>query len=96
MGANMAIAGAKGRAVCVAAADDFAQRLVPILVSVRAEGATTLRAIAAALKTKHQIASRWRLAPVLNCEPIIQAAGLAFYRSKQADRDVREVFERDG
>lgn len=43
---NLDLAGASGRAVLVAAADGFARNLAPILHSVRAEGALTLRAMA--------------------------------------------------
>jgi DNA invertase Pin-like site-specific DNA recombinase len=49
---NLALSGANGRALSVAAADQFAQSLVPIFHSVRAEGALTLRSIAASLNRR--------------------------------------------
>ena len=48
----LTLAGANGRAASVAAADQFAQSLDPILHSVRAEGAQTLRAMAASLNRR--------------------------------------------
>src|SRR3954454_8709574 len=42
---NLALAGANGRAVSVAAADGLARSLTPVLHSIRAEGALTLRAM---------------------------------------------------
>jgi DNA invertase Pin-like site-specific DNA recombinase len=49
---NLALAGAHGRAVTAAAADQLAQSLVSILHSVRAEGALTLRSMAASLNRR--------------------------------------------
>jgi len=49
---NLALAGAHGRAVTAAAADRLAQSLVSILHSVRAEGALTLRSMAASLNRR--------------------------------------------
>jgi DNA invertase Pin-like site-specific DNA recombinase len=49
---NLALAGAIGRAASVAAADQLAKSLALILESVRAEGALTLRSIAAALNRR--------------------------------------------
>jgi DNA invertase Pin-like site-specific DNA recombinase len=49
---NLPIAAASGAAASIALADDFAERLVPILHSLRAEGVTTLRAMAATLNRR--------------------------------------------
>jgi DNA invertase Pin-like site-specific DNA recombinase len=49
---NLALAGATGRAASVDASDQLAKSLAPILVSVRAEGALTLRAMAASLNKR--------------------------------------------
>src|SRR3954471_6977495 len=49
---NLDLAGASGRAVSIAAAEGFARSLVPILHSLRAEGAVTLRAMAASLNRR--------------------------------------------
>jgi DNA invertase Pin-like site-specific DNA recombinase len=49
---NLALAGLKGRTVALAAADQFAHSLVPILHSVRSEGAVTLRAMATSLNRR--------------------------------------------
>ena len=46
---SLALAGAKGRSASVAAADEFAQGLAPILCSIRVKGALTLRATDASL-----------------------------------------------
>jgi DNA invertase Pin-like site-specific DNA recombinase len=55
---NLGFAGASGRAVSVAAADGFARSLAPILHSVRAEGASTLRAMATSLNRRGIKSSR--------------------------------------
>ena len=49
---NLGLAGAHGRAASVALADQFAQSLVPVLDSLRAEGALTVRAMAASLNRR--------------------------------------------
>jgi CheY-like chemotaxis protein len=49
---NLAFAGVKGRAASVAAADQFALGLAPMLTSFRSEGAITLRAMAASLNRR--------------------------------------------
>jgi DNA invertase Pin-like site-specific DNA recombinase len=49
---NLTFAGVKGRAVSVAAADQFALGLAPMLSSFRSEGAVTLRAMAASLNRR--------------------------------------------
>jgi DNA invertase Pin-like site-specific DNA recombinase len=49
---NLDQAGASGRAVSIATADGFARNLAPVLHSVRAEGALTLRAMAASLNRR--------------------------------------------
>jgi DNA invertase Pin-like site-specific DNA recombinase len=66
---NLTCAGAKGRAVSVAAADQFVQSLAPILDSVRSEGAVTLRAVAASLNKRGIKSSRggaWHPSSVAN------------------------------
>ena len=49
---NLALAGAIGRAASVAAADELAQSLAPVLHSVRSEGALTLRSMADSLNRR--------------------------------------------
>src|SRR3954468_10263358 len=49
---NLSLAGESGRAVSVEAADGFARSLSPIIHSIRAEGALTLRAMAASLNRR--------------------------------------------
>src|SRR5689334_21277405 len=49
---NLDQAGDVGRAALIAAADDFAQQLAPVLRAVRSEGATTLRSVAEALNRR--------------------------------------------
>jgi DNA invertase Pin-like site-specific DNA recombinase len=46
---NLARAGDLGRTALLESADKFAQNLVPVVLAIRSEGATTLRAMAAAL-----------------------------------------------
>src|SRR3954463_10625803 len=55
---NLRLAGASGRAVSVAAADGLARSLSPVLHSIRAEGALTLRAMAASLNRRGIKSSR--------------------------------------
>jgi hypothetical protein len=49
---NLAEAGAKGAASQRAEADAFAAKVLPIVQAIKTEGATTLRAIAAALNER--------------------------------------------
>ena len=49
---NLAQAGAYGRAASVAAADQFADGLAPVIHSIRAEGALTLRSMATSLNRR--------------------------------------------
>lgn len=66
---NLGLAGESGRAMSIAAADGFARSLVPILHSVRAEGAVTLRAMATSLNRRGIKSSRggeWHPSSVAN------------------------------
>jgi DNA invertase Pin-like site-specific DNA recombinase len=66
---NLALAGAIGRGVSAAAADQFARSVAPVLHSVRVEGAVTLRAMASSLKRRGIKASRggeWHRSSVAN------------------------------
>lgn len=66
---NLALAGAMGRAVPVAAADQFAERVTAHLHSIRLEGAVTLRAMAASLNRRGVKTSRggeWHPSSVAN------------------------------
>jgi len=66
---NLRLAGESGRAMSVAAADGFARSLAPILHSVRAEGALTLRAMATSLNRRGIRSSRggeWHPSSVAN------------------------------
>ena len=66
---NLAQAGDRGRAGLIAGADDFAQRLAPVLRAVRSEGATTLRSVAEALNrrgVKSQRGGIWHPSSVAN------------------------------
>jgi DNA invertase Pin-like site-specific DNA recombinase len=66
---NLALAGANGRAISVAAADGLARSLSPALHSIRAEGALTLRAIARSLNRRGIKSSRggeWHPSSVAN------------------------------
>jgi hypothetical protein len=49
---NLAQAGFVGRAALIEGADRFVESLVPVIQAIRAEGATTLRAIAQALNRR--------------------------------------------
>ena len=66
---NLAEAGSVGRAALVEGADAFAEQLAPIVRAIRAEGATTLRAMADALNRrsiKSARGGRWYPAAVSN------------------------------
>jgi DNA invertase Pin-like site-specific DNA recombinase len=66
---NLRLAGENGRTVSVAAAEGFARSLSPVLHSVRAEGAVTLRAMAASLNRRGIKSSRggeWHPSSVAN------------------------------
>jgi DNA invertase Pin-like site-specific DNA recombinase len=66
---NLALAGATGRAVSAATADQFAQMIAPVLQSIRVEGAVTLRAMAASLNRRGIKTSRggaWHPSSVAN------------------------------
>src|SRR3954447_8721310 len=66
---NLRLAGASGRAVSVGAADGLAQSLSPVIDSIRADGALTLRAMAASLNRRGIKSSRggeWHPSSVAN------------------------------
>jgi DNA invertase Pin-like site-specific DNA recombinase len=66
---NLGAAGDLGRAALIAGADNFAQRLAPVLQAVRSEGADTLRSIAEALNqrgVKSQRGGIWHPSAVAN------------------------------
>jgi DNA invertase Pin-like site-specific DNA recombinase len=66
---NLTLAGASGRAASVAAADEFAQRVAPVLHAIRVEGALTLRAMATSLNKRGIKTSRggeWHPSSVAN------------------------------
>ena len=66
---NLDFAGASGRAMSVAAANGFARSLAPVLHSIRAEGALTLRAMAVSLNRRGIKSSRggeWHPSSVAN------------------------------
>jgi DNA invertase Pin-like site-specific DNA recombinase len=66
---NLGEAGDLGRAALIAGADDFAQRLMPVLQAVQSEGADTLRSIAEALNrrgVKSQRGGTWYPSAVAN------------------------------
>lgn len=66
---NLSQAGHLGRAALIAGADDFAQRMAPVLKAVQSEGANTLRSVAEALNrrgVKSQRVGIWHPSAVAN------------------------------
>ena len=62
-------AGGRGRAVASAAADEHARGLLPLLCTIRAEGAHSIGAITAALngrKIPSPRGARWHVSSVMN------------------------------
>jgi DNA invertase Pin-like site-specific DNA recombinase len=83
---NLAFAGAIGRAVSMAAADQLAKDLAPVLAAVRAEGRLTLRSIAAALNRrgiKSHRGGNWYPSSVAN---LLSRSERPFYK-----REIRNV-----
>jgi DNA invertase Pin-like site-specific DNA recombinase len=66
---NIREAGDRGRAAAIAAADDYARALMPVLRAVRAEGSTSIGAVARALndrKIPTSRGSRWHVSTAAN------------------------------
>jgi DNA invertase Pin-like site-specific DNA recombinase len=66
---NIAVAGCVGRQIQIAAADEFAAGLLPIVNAIRATGATSLEAISRALNDRRIRSARgatWHVSSVAN------------------------------
>jgi len=66
---NLSLAGSNGRASLIEAADRFAEGLMPVIESLRGEGATTLRLLAAELNRrgfKSARGGKWHPSAVAN------------------------------
>jgi hypothetical protein len=61
---NLGLAGANGRTVQIAAADDFAAAMLPLLTAIHSAGAETLRAEPA----RHSLGSGWSLVRLIGGE----------------------------
>jgi hypothetical protein len=66
---NIREAGERGRASLIAAADEHARSLLPVLRALRAEGLVTIEAVARALNDRKVLTmrgSRWHVSSVSN------------------------------
>jgi hypothetical protein len=66
---NLSLAGARGRATQIAAADEFVSGLLPVVLAIRQTGANTLEAMSCALNQRGIRTARggqWRASSVAN------------------------------